>query len=260
MEKGVRLGVILSIYIFFLVVVLLMFWQKSGILEKYTKIKGVNQMPRKAVKIANLPPKKTVPPPSQAEIPNVPIFAQFPTLPTGCEATATAMLLNWAGVNISKEEVARSLPKGPLPYAKGNKVYGGNPNMVFVGNPFSSSGYGIFHQPIVHIINNYLPGSALDLTGCEFEELLETVGNGKPILVWATINMMPTYVSHTWYDEMGQRVDWKINEHCLVLIGYDRQNVIVNDPYIGRKKAYPIATFKKMWMEMGRQAVTLKKL
>lgn len=257
MEKGVRLGEILSLSIFFLVVAFLMFWKISGIVEKYEKIKGVNQMPKKMVKIVTLPPKKRVPPPAHAEINNVPIFAQFPTLPTGCEATATAMLLNWAGVKVSKEEVARVLPKGPLPYAKVNRVYGGNPNMVFVGNPFSTSGYGIFHQPIARILNHYLPGSALDLTGCEFEELLKVVGNGKPILVWATINMMPTYVSHTWYDEMGQRVDWKINEHCLVLVGYDSQNVFVNDPYLGRKKAYPISAFKKMWMEMGRQAVTL---
>lgn len=227
-------------------------------MEKYTKMKAANPIPKKVVKTEPLPPKKKLPPSPQAEIPNVPVLAQFPTLPTGCEATATAMLLNWAGVKVSKEEVANSLPRGPLPYAKGKRVYGGNPNKVFVGSPFSSSGYGIFHQPIAQLVNTYLPDRAVDLTGCEFEQLLETVGNGKPILVWATINMMPTYVSHSWYDDKGNRVDWKINEHCLVLVGYNSQYVILNDPYLGREKAYPIATFQKRWIEMGRQAVTVK--
>lgn len=49
------------------------------------------------------------------EIPDVPVLSQNPELPTGCEATATTMLLQWAGVQVNKSEVADALPKEDMP-------------------------------------------------------------------------------------------------------------------------------------------------
>lgn len=58
---------------------------------------------------------------------------QLSNLSTGCEVTSTAMLLQWAGVKVSKEEIAKSLPKGKRPYWFKGQLVGGNPNYEFVG-------------------------------------------------------------------------------------------------------------------------------
>jgi uncharacterized protein YvpB len=55
------------------------------------------------------------------------------------------MLLNWAGLPITKEEVAHALPTGDMPYENEFGAFvGANPKDVFVGDPFDI-GYGIYH-------------------------------------------------------------------------------------------------------------------
>ena len=90
------------------------------------------------------------------EIRDVPVISQFPELPSGCEITTATMLLQWAGINIDKQDVAKAIPKGPLPAIRNGSLQGGNPNRVFVGNPFAKSGFGVYHKPIAELINIYL--------------------------------------------------------------------------------------------------------
>jgi len=192
-------------------------------------------------------------------IQGVPIIRQFPQLPTGCEATSATMLLRWAGVNVSKEDVARAIPRGSIPVLREGKLRGGNPNSVFVGNPFSKRGYGVYHSPIANVIDRYLPGKALDITGTTFNNLLEIVNSGRPVVVWVTINKAPARVSKIWYDSNGNKVVWKIPEHAVVLVGYTDAHVIVNDPWTGKVERWNRGIFKNRWEAMGRQAVTVKK-
>src|SRR5699024_11245486 len=70
------------------------------------------------------------------KIPNVPPLVQHPDLPTGCEATALAMLLNWAGLEISKYAVVDALPKGDKVHTVGGERIGANPHYEFVGDPY----------------------------------------------------------------------------------------------------------------------------
>ncbi|KPU45666.1 hypothetical protein OXPF_08990 [Oxobacter pfennigii] len=186
-----------------------------------------------------------------------PVLNQFPELPTGCEATSLTMLLNWAGVNVSKEEVAGSLPIGCIPTAKENRLYGDNPHKAFVGNPFTVNGYGVYHEPIADILNKYLPDSALDLTGASFEEILKAIDSGKPVIVWCTIGNVYPKISKTWQDEQGNIIIWKVPEHAVLLVGYDESHVIVNDPYMGQRCRYPLCSFEEHWEMMGKQAVTI---
>lgn len=194
----------------------------------------------------------------ESKIIKAPVISQSPELPTGCEATSAAMLLRWAGVKITKEQVARDLPKGNIPVLREGRLYGSNPNSVFVGNPFSKAGYGVFHQPIYRVIDKYLPGRAADITGISFDALKSVIDSGRPVIVWVTINMAPPRVSKVWYDDKGSKVVWVIPEHAVLLVGYTGTHVIVNDPWTGTTKAYPTATFIHRWQAMGRQAVTIK--
>lgn len=107
----------------------------------------------------------------------------------------------------------------------------------FIGNPFTENGYGCMAQPIVDAANKYLAtmktdAQAENISGSDFQTLLEYVACGDPVIVWNTMYMETPHVSETWYVEM---LSWISPEHCVVMIGYDlEKNVVyVADPLEG---------------------------
>lgn len=191
------------------------------------------------------------------EVHGVPIIGQLPELPSGCEAAAAAMLVRWAGVDVSKEEMAKSLPKGSLPVYRNGLLYGPGPDEVFIGDPFSDNGLGVYHGPVASAINRYLNGQVADITGIGFEDMLKVIDGGRPVVVWATMNMAKPSVCASWYDYGGRKITWIAPEHAFLLVGYTDFSVIVNDPYTGQRRLYPTSTFKSRWESMGRQAITV---
>lgn len=191
------------------------------------------------------------------EVQGVPLICQLPELPSGCEATAAAMLVQWAGVDVGKEEIAKSLSKGSLPVYRNGLLYGAGPDEVFIGNPFSDTGLGVYHSPVASAINKYLNGQAVDITGIGFEDMLKFIDGGRPVVVWATMDMAKPSVCASWHDYSGRKITWIAPEHAFLLVGYTDFNVIVNDPYTGQRRLYPISTFKSRWESMGKQAITV---
>ncbi|MDI6619721.1 MAG: C39 family peptidase [Clostridiales bacterium] len=190
------------------------------------------------------------------EIKDVPVISQMPELPSGCEATALTMLLNWSGVHVGKVGVARNIPKAYLPVLKNGKMYGKSPNEAFIGDPFSN-GFGVYHKAIADIIDKYLPGKGLDVTGISFQNLLGIIDSGRPVIVWTTKDLTEPFLSTIWTDGNNNTVYWIAPEHTYLLTGYSDGDVIVNDPYSGQRRAYPISKFKDKWEIYGRQAVTV---
>jgi uncharacterized protein YvpB len=188
---------------------------------------------------------------------NVPALSQLPELPNGCEAVAATMLLNWAGLPVTKEEVADALPRGEMPYVNEDGAFvGSNPKDVFVGDPYGL-GYGIYHKPLTDMMNKWLPGRIKDISGSTFEDLLATITAGKPAVIWATEHMDTPYLELEWLDEEGQLVEWYQPEHALLLTGWDDDFAYMNDPMTGKQEAYDIADFKVVWELMGSQAITV---
>ncbi|MNR14527.1 hypothetical protein D3C85_1310090 [compost metagenome] len=167
------------------------------------------------------------------------------------------MLLNWAGLPITKEEVAHALPTGDMPYENEFGAFiGANPRNVFVGDPFDV-GYGIYHTPVATMMNQWLPGHIRDLTGTSFEDLLDVLAHGNPAMVWATEHMDMPYWDLEWEDEDGELVEWYQPEHALLLTGWDEDYAYLNDPMTGEQEAYPLEDFHKVWELMGSQAITI---
>ena len=81
------------------------------------------------------------------DMPAVPVLLQKPELPAGCEATAAAMLLGAYGYAVSKEEMARAIPRAPFEKRDG-RVYGPDPRDMYAGDPFSAEGYGVYADPV----------------------------------------------------------------------------------------------------------------
>lgn len=191
------------------------------------------------------------------KIEGVPLIKQYPQLPTGCEATALTMVLNYHSVEVSKQEVANRLPKATLPYYNKGIKKGAHPNEGFIGNPYSSSSYGVYAEPILEVIESYLPGRSQDLRGKTLEELLDIVNEGRPVMIWATINMAKVSYTQSWYLENGELFWWPNNEHALVIVGYDEKWVYVNDPYSGKKKKFLRDVVSNRYATLGRQAVAI---
>lgn len=191
------------------------------------------------------------------EIRDVPLLAQMPELPTGCEVTSLAMLLQYEGVAVEKEDVAKHLPRVEVPSYEEEGMVGGDPNDGFVGDPFSDEGYGVYHAPIAALLNDYMPGRAEDLSGQDFEAVLRAVGENRPVVIWISMDLADVTTAYEWQVPSGGEIQWNVPEHCVLLIGYDEQTVTVHDPYSGAQVQYDRDRFVQVWQAMGAQAVTV---
>ena len=209
--------------------------------------------------------------PKSYKISGVPLVNQN-KLPTGCETCSATMLLKFYGYNISETTFAdKYLIKKNLSYS-GSKIYGPDPNCAFVGNPYSSSGFGIYAPAMAKSMNSYLADKsykAVSLKGKSLEYLAgKYVAQGQPVMVWATINMVASYKTTTWSvnytDEnaqykYGSKYTWTANEHCLVLTGYDSNYYYFNDPWTNTRTYYKKSLVNTRYSELGKQAVVMEK-
>ena len=49
------------------------------------------------------------------------------------------------------------------------KLYGGNPEVEFIGNPYSLNAYGVYEKPIANVASQYKSGIKI-ATGTSFEK------------------------------------------------------------------------------------------
>ncbi|KMY52561.1 hypothetical protein AC623_20530 [Bacillus sp. FJAT-27231] len=195
---------------------------------------------------------------------NAPLVSQLPELPRGCEVTSLSMLLQYAGVNVEKMELAKRIKKDPTPFQMENgQIFFGNPNVGFVGDMYNinNPGYGVYHKPIKELAEKYLPTQIIDLTGKEFNEIEISVSNGFP--VWIIINTRYSKLHpeefDTWNTTRG-KIRMTYREHSVLITGYDKNYIYFNDPLTGNKnKKAPKPDFIEAWAQMGRQAITYSK-
>jgi uncharacterized protein YvpB len=188
--------------------------------------------------------------------------------PTGCESTSTVMALNYYGIDMTIGEfIDNYLDMESIVYKNG-EMWACDPNVSFVGNPRSSSGFGCYAPVIVKAIDSVLDDNSLDsslgaknLTGLSLRRICnEYVSNGIPVIVWATQNMQPSEEGKTW-NVLGtdDTFTWKSKEHCLLLVGYDKDYYYFNDPqhYSDTYTKYDRYTVESRYRELGSQAVAI---
>lgn len=192
-------------------------------------------------------------------LPNVPLIQQLPELDRGCEVTSLAMLLQYAGVSVDKMQLASEIKKVNFL----DDGVRGNPNEGFVGNiyTFSESGYGVYHEPLFQLAKKYLPNKAVDLTGKSIEEMYKSVKSGQPVVMITNATFAPLDEDEftTWETNSGD-VSITYNEHCVVLVGYDKEFVYIRDPLSESLDVkVPRDSFEEAWMQMGSQAISYVK-
>lgn len=193
-------------------------------------------------------------------IDGVPHISQLPELQRGCEVTSLTMLLQSQGIAADKITLAKQIHK--LPFRDANYVRS-NPYDGFVGDiyTFSKSGYGVYHGPVAKLAEEYLPGKINDVTGQTIESVYSLIDSGSPVWVITNSTFAPLPESEfTVWDTNTGKVKITYSEHSVLIVGYDGQSVYINDPLADSGyKAVPRIAFEQAWVQMGSQAIGVKK-
>lgn len=204
----------------------------------------------------------------------VPYIDQTKEWPTGCESVSAVMLLQYLGVDITvKQFVEEYLEKESL-FEEDGKLYGGNPWEVFVGDPADDRSMGCYAPVVKRALEKVFrerkekdTGSGkevwepADLTGEPMEILLrEYIDNGIPVIFWASIDLKETYAGPEWIlTNSGGIFEWRSNEHCMLLVGYDGESYYFNDPWHNHGTiGYARELVEKRHAEQYEMAVSVK--
>ena len=186
---------------------------------------------------------------------NFPLINQYPNYPTGCESVALTMLLRYYGVSVNPDQIIAKLKKGSVPYWENGVLYGGNPEVEFIGNPYSSASYGVYEKPMADVANLFKSGVQAR-SNFSFNEVIGMVKSGKPVMVWTSMGLAVPYISHNWtYKPTMEVISWKANEHAVVMVDANDSSVIVADPIGGKMKTYSRALFEQRYNYYGKKVL-----
>ncbi len=190
----------------------------------------------------------------------------------GCETYACTMLLQGLGYDIDEHEfVDKYLIRRDIYYGDDGTMYAPDMNSAFVGDIFT--GCGINSPAMAKSMNNFLitqPKNKLAraVNGHTLKELCDLyIDNDIPVMTWVTTYMMESYEKMSWavnfVDEnathkVGETMAWRQNEHCMVLIGYDKDNYIFCDSVAGKVVSHEKELAETRFQEIGLQAVVVK--
>lgn len=191
---------------------------------------------------------------------DVPLLYQFdePSLYNGCEVTALAMIMNYHGIEVTKNELADGIAK--VPYEDENGLLG-NPNVGFVGDisGWDESGLGVYHKPVAQVLGKYVPQEAInDISGSSFDAVLQAVTDGQPVWVITTVNFYPVDDIEVWKTAEGD-VEISYSMHSVVVVGYDQDTIYINDPYGEKDYGVEKEGFIDAFNQMGKQAIYIEK-
>ncbi|MED1203743.1 C39 family peptidase [Heyndrickxia acidicola] len=217
--------------------------------QKVSKKLAVKSLPRRnpsahSAKAAN-----------RTELLNVPLYNQMssPRLYNGCEVTSLAMVLNYNGYHVTKNELAETIHTVPLYYQNGEN---GNPNEGFVGNMQDGPGLGVYHGPILKLAQKYAGKKAVDLTGSPFSKILKQIDQNHPVWIITTSTFAPVSNFRSWKTPEGL-IQISFSMHSVVITGYDQKHIYINNPYGIKNQRVDRQSFIKAWDQMGKQAITI---
>ncbi|WML42910.1 C39 family peptidase [Neobacillus sp. PS3-40] len=187
---------------------------------------------------------------------DVPLINQMaaPRLYNGCEVTSLAMVLNYNGYHVTKNELAEKVKTVPLTYSNGKK---GNPTIGFVGDIANGPGLGVYNGPIYDLTQQYAGDKVLNLTNSPFIDLLKKINKKEPVWIITTTKFAPVSVFQNWNTPQGL-IKITFSEHSVVITGYDDDYIFINDPYGFKNRKLLREDFEKAWEQMGKQAIVIE--
>ena len=182
---------------------------------------------------------------------NVDYISQYPELPTGCEMTSLTMVLNYYGYNVEKEELVDEY-----------MIYRDSEPTGFDGDPYSADGGAMWPPALAAAATNFMEDHndervGIDVSGASLAELLHFIEDGIPVIVWVNGDFEP-YIEYDgiqlWEEDKVYYSYW--NEHCVVLTGFDEENVYIQNPQVGEEKI-SIEDFEEVYEICGKYAIII---
>lgn len=151
----------------------------------------------------------------------VQIKLQQSIMPAGCELISLDIVLQSMGFETDIKKIVEE-----------HLEIDGHFGTGYSGDPYYSGGG--YPQGIVNAANSYLQSMessfvARDITGASFDLLHAYVAKGYPVLVWSTIS----YEDPEYTGALDSDFEWYLNEHCVVMYGFDGVQVLISDPLEG---------------------------
>ncbi|MDD2566101.1 MAG: C39 family peptidase [Candidatus Gracilibacteria bacterium] len=161
-----------------------------------------------------------------------------------CEANSTKDFINYLSIKnglnlVSENEVLSMLPSytGGLTKNKSNELVWYDPSKIFVGNVEGKqstninnfTGYGVYAEPIIKVINEKISIKNLEIKKSTFDEqtIIESINSGHPVVFWylSQVKKGKTYGYNTqpinWKTPEGNIVAGYIGEHTGIITGID---------------------------------------
>lgn len=216
--------------------------------------------------------------PKSYKIKYVPYIYQGEKYLSGCESVSTVMLLQYMGFKITVEDfIDHYLPQGEFTFNKKGEMCAVDPYTAFLGSPYDEGSLGCYPNVIKKAVDKYFKEKkktenyrVVDLTGVSLKHLTQNyIVNNQPVVIWATMFMANPVVTEQWIVEGadkdspykdGDTFEWKANEHCMLLVGYDEDYYYLHDPLSDKETAYDKTTFEDRFAKMGRFALVIEKI
>lgn len=205
--------------------------------------------------------------PASAKIENVAYLNQIKLgFPMGCEAVSATMLLNFYGYDVTAKQMIDAVPTGLGKYEKDGVWYAADPFEEFAGDPRkrrTEGSYGCFAKPLLTAMNKFAGGRAKDISGCDVEDLFRNVSEGRPVVVWGASNGNTIKEGVLWQcvdkdgNPTGKTFQELEREHCLLLIGYDENTVLLHDPSRSENVVQTKELFVSNWEKLFKQAIII---
>ncbi len=196
-------------------------------------------------------------------ISHVPHILQTAQWPTGCESVSAVALLQYWGEKITVDDfIDGFLPTAPLPSRGADgQLRGESPWECFPGDPRSPAGYGCY-APVIARAMEACCGGRLTvqlLLDTDLSTLCRYVAEDTPVLIWATMGMLPAYEGQHWLLPDGSTFTFVCPEHALLLIGFDESRCYFSDPQRpDAVTAYSRAKTEAAFAAMGGQAIVCR--
>ncbi len=180
-------------------------------------------------------------------------------LPTGCESVSTVMALNYLGVKITPDKFVDKYLK------KSKNMFIFNPHEEFGGDPRTTDkGLGCYNTAIESAVNKLIKKEKIKLKVTVLNDVsisdicTKYIKNNIPVVFWATNGMQPTRESCTIRYNNEEHY-WISPCHCLLLVGYDKDNYIFHDPLVNAYTKYPKSKVRAAYKGMMSQALVIEK-
>ena len=135
------------------------------------------------------------------------------------------MMLRYAGVNVSKTQLADEMPRSS------------NPDYGFIGNPYSIYGNWVAPGGVAPVINRHLGHSQI-MTGASLQAIKDKL-------------LLENHLVVVWFANING-----FGTHTVTLTGYNNDTIYYNNPWTARKESMSLGTFYYHWNKDAQRAIS----